>query len=172
MITFIVSAVPAFFDQGHTLDDIRHGYAVQTGVALSGFLMMLVFGVMGMQRRADADRSPWLVYWGVLTALFTAGMTAILLPALSAYKLAVDLDARGLPAQAHVVRRFTEGCGKSGCITKLEYAFPAGKESRTYRGFSSEGNANRDPSEEYRYAVSTGTIPILYDPECCCPLKA
>ena len=164
-LTSIVGAIPALFDRGHTLDDITHSLVVQMGVGASSFLMILVFGLAGIQRRADAGRSPWPAYWGMLTLLFAAGMSAIILPAWSAHRLALDLDARGVPAQAHVVRQFSEGCGKNGCVTKLEYSFSAGKEGRTFRGFASEGNASRYPTSEYEYAVSTKTIPILYDPE-------
>ena len=163
LLTSIVGAIPAISDRGHTLDDITHSLVLQLGLGVSFFLIILVFGMVSIQRSAEAGRSPWLPYWMMLAILFTAGMLAIMLPSISAHRLAVDLDARGIPAQARVVRHFTEACGKSGCLTKLEYAFHAGPTGQTFRGFVSEGNVSRGSNSEYEYAISTGTIPILYD---------
>ena len=164
-LTSIVGAIPALFDRGHTVEDIEHSLVVQTGVAASAFLIILVFGLAGMQRRADAGRSPWLVYWAMWAVLFTAGMMAIVLPSLSEHRLAVDLNARGVSVQAHVVRHFSAGCGKNGCVTTVDYSFLAGKGGGSFHGFSNEGNVSRHPNDEYQYALSTGTLPVLYDPE-------
>lgn len=160
-----VGVIPALFDAGHTLDDITHSLAVQAGLAITFLFLVIVLGSVGLRGRADAGRSPWPVYWGILGTLFAVGMSAIMLPSMSAHQLAVDLDARGVAAQARVVRQFIKGCGRSGCLTELEYAYSVQQYGRTFRNFAGEGQISERPSGEYEYILSQGKIPILYDPK-------
>jgi len=162
IMTFGWGSLPALLDHGHRADDMTHGMAMPTAISLTLFLMFLFLGMRRVRLCGDDGKSPWVYFWGTLVSLFVLGMAAILFFCSGSYRLAVDLSAHGIPAQAHLVRQFTEGCSKNGCVTGLEYSFVPKGRAEPVLGFVSVGDV-RQNHDVYDYAMSTGTVPILYD---------
>lgn len=154
----------ALADDGHAADDFIHGGTIPSAIGLTLFMLVVTLGFAEMQRRAADGRSPWLAYWGMLAGWILLGVATMFFLFEKDHKLAADLAARGIATQAHVVRQFTTGCSKHGCTTELEYNFVPKGQAAPVVGYAGEGNPSRHPNSEYRYAIATGTLPIMYDP--------
>lgn len=164
LIACATGVMPALFDRGHRVDDVLHGAVVPVALGCCCFLTILILGIVAMRRRVDRDRSPWLACGSTLGVLLAAGMAIVLVPAMRDHRLAADLVARGVRTPARVVHRFTEGCGKTGCRTGIEYSFVVQGRATSVRGVTDEGETSRHASGEYLHAMATGTLPIRYDP--------
>jgi len=162
---FLFSSMPFLFAKDHALHDIFLGEPIIIASIATTLGMLFCFTIRGVRSRLVGGRSPKMFFFLMFGGYYLIGFFLFVGYSLDNHHLAVDLDAHGMMAQARLVRTFIEACGKNGCSTGIEYEFTPRGGNHLTRGTANEGNPNRYPNPEYNYAVSTGTVPILYDPE-------
>jgi hypothetical protein len=164
LTSLVWGAFPAMLDWRHFSEDFKHSSTIPIALILTVFLLTLTVGGREINLRTKDGRSPWLFYWGLLGSLFLMGMLTILFFVGRAERIDANLRAHGVSTQARIVREFIGDCSKHGCSTELEYSFTPRGASKPASGFADEGDVRHHHRDEYEYAISRNTLPIVYDP--------
>jgi len=157
-------AIPTLLTKGDVVRDVFLGTPIIISSALMSLGFVFTLTMRGIRQRIIRNDSPKPFFFLMFCGYIATVIVIIIGFTYSDHRLAVNLSAHGVPAQARLVRSFTNSCGKTGCTIGIEYEFfPRGSRFAT-RGISNEGKANGNSNGEYNYIVTTGTVPILYDP--------
>ncbi len=163
------------------MSDLRNGYNIipaAFGVSAERLTAVLRDGLTRYGAVPPADASPTLAqgsdaaaidarsYFAVVKfcALMGAfGTLALAFNVVPTYRQVALLQAHGQRAAAHVVRFYTDGCGRSGCSTDVEYQYPVwvAGERLLMHGHAFIAGKSYDP--DLRLARSLGIVPIVYD---------
>lgn len=171
---FAYSAWPMLLHREHVLDVLVHGSAWVDGVSVA--LIVLAFGLAAR----PAFRQPDAV-WPRVAPLVAALLTALAVTApwpIADQRLAADLVAHGVPAQARILRRFDGSCGKVGCSEEIAYSFAVPGNAEPVTGYAKitwhkfaptlypygKLIVSYDPADPSRSAPDDGTLARTADP--------
>lgn len=165
MLVFCGLAVPSLFDRGHVIDDIVHGGALQIALVCSLPLLLAILGIGFTGRHPTSRLNSRIMVYPYSLMVVLSIMLPFIVPIMHDRMTAYALVARGVPMQARFVREFAAECGKSGfCTVNIEYSFTPYHQTHSVAGYARVGRSTRNPDLELNYAISTRTVPILYDP--------
>jgi hypothetical protein len=150
ILAFVRLAVPAFFDTGHTVDDLLHSNVIWWSI-LPPLTFLVSFLAAG-----GSDQARLWRFGGTPVALITLVLGLHLW---ENYQADAGFLKRGVPVQAHVARLFAGPCSKRSCSTTAEYDFTPMGARVSYVGYANLGYN----SAELAYAKSTTSLPVIYD---------
>ncbi|MDY0959881.1 hypothetical protein SOM26_14395 [Sphingomonas sp. CFBP8993] len=165
IMAFGQGALPILFAKNRHWSDLIQGTAL---LFPAGIMVLLLVLSMGLKltamyaRTHDPARTFNYGCLAIIGAIVVIAEAWIIIPTILDQKLAADLVAHGVAANAQLVRSFTAGCGKAACTQKVVYRFTPRGQSQSVEGRLSLSTSHRD-HEQYDYVTATNVVPILYD---------
>lgn len=166
VMAFGQGALPIMLSKDWHWSDLVQGPPLLVPAAIMLLLLVITIGLRLKAIRARTHDPARTVDHGCLAiigAIIVMAEAWLIVPVMLDQRLAADLMAHGVAADAQLVRRFTAGCGKAACTDKIIYRFTPRGQSKPIEGRLSLSTSRHD-HEEYDYVTATNNVPILYDP--------